>query len=153
VETNPQEQSSGHDIELKVPFGRRCNLDIDPSKQLKLLSPASLAYIGDVVYELFVRTHFLLPPMRNADYHATVVKQVRAEGQILSLEKLRPYLTESEQDILRWGRNGAIGSSRRIPSSLYREASSLETLIGYLYLNDPQRLYEILLKLNPGTLI
>ncbi len=149
MENNSRKPEISHDIELKIPFGQQGDLEGDHSSQLKRLSAASFAYIGDAVYELFVRTHFLLPPMRNCDYHDKVVKQVRAEGQILSLEKLRPYLTQAEEDILRWGRNG----SRRVASSCYREASSLETLVGYLYLNNPQRLYELLLKLNLGNSI
>ena len=49
------------------------------------LSPAFLAYIGDAVYELYVRTAYLLPPRKLADYHNQVVAQVRAETQAAAL--------------------------------------------------------------------
>jgi len=140
-------------IELKIPFRHQGNSESDNSAQIKRLSAASLAYVGDAVYELYVRTYFLLPPKRNSDYHAKVVKQVRAEGQVRCLEKLKPYLTEAEKDILRQGRNAANNGPRRLSLALYQEASSLETLIGYLYLNDTERLHELLLKIDFNTIV
>ena len=115
---------------------------------MERLSPASLAYIGDVVYELYIRSHFLLPPKRIADYHKQVVNQVRAEAQAAHLLSLEPYLTDEEKEILRRGRNGATGKSRRISAAIYQQASSLETLIGYLYLTNLDRLHQLLEKLN-----
>lgn len=112
------------------------------------LSPISLAYIGDAVYELYIRTRFLLPPKKISIYHEQVVSQVRAETQAAYLEQLEPYLTESEQDILRRGRNGVRREPKRLSPKLYQEASSLETLIGYLYLSDPPRLKQLLEKLK-----
>lgn len=120
----------------------------DLSRQIRQLSPASLAYLGDAVYELYVRTHFLWPPKRLGDYHRRVVAQVRAESQAVFLRQLDPYLTDQERDIVRWGRNAASGRPRRLPADLYRQATSLETLIGYLYLQDPQRLNQLLGELD-----
>ncbi len=149
----PNSETSRRYIELRVPLANQGQAQRDYSGQIKRLSAASLAYVGDAVYELYVRTYFLLPPKRNANYHAEVVEQVRAEGQVWWLDKLKPYLTEAEQDIVRWGRNAASGGPRRISLALYQEASSLETLIGYLYLNDSERLLELLLKLDFNTKI
>ncbi len=116
--------------------------------QLQRLSPVALAYIGDAVYELFVRTQLLLPPKRIADYHSQVVAQVRAETQAAHLQNLEPYLTLAEKDILRRGRNAVTNKPRRLSMKIYQQASSFETLIGYLYLEDPQRLQDLLTKLN-----
>ncbi len=113
-------------------------------KLLNQLSPSSLAYLGDAVYELYVRTRFLLPPKRVSDYHHQVVSQVRAESQAVFLRRLEPYLTEGEKDILRRGRNAASGCPRRLSPEIYQQATSLETLLGYLYLNNPTRLQELL---------
>jgi ribonuclease-3 family protein len=119
------------------------------SESLGQLSPASLAYLGDAVYELYIRTYYLLPPQRLGDYHAQVVAKVRAEQQALYLEQLQPYLTDQEKDILRRGRNGAATSKpRRLTAQIYQQASSLETLFGYLYLQDPSRLHQLLEKLE-----
>ncbi len=116
--------------------------------QLQQLSPVALAYIGDAVYELFVRTKLLLPPKRIADYHSQVVAQVRAEAQAAHLEDLEPCLTLAEKDILRRGRNAVTNKPRRLDLKIYQRASSFETLVGYLYLSNPQRLQELLTKLN-----
>jgi ribonuclease-3 family protein len=111
---------------------------------LERLSPASLAYLGDAVYELYARTRCLLPPKRVADYHRQVVARVRAETQASCLRSLEPHLTEAEREIVRRGRNAATGRPRRLSPELYQQATSLETLIGYLYLQDPQRLQQLL---------
>lgn len=122
-----------------------------PSHLLQI-SPASLAYLGDAVYELYIRTCYLLPPKRLKEYHCKVVHQVRAETQAAILRKLEPYITDSELEILRRGRNAATGSPRRLDPKIYQQASSLETLIGYLYLTNPQRLTLLLanLELDPN---
>ncbi|MGF1480559.1 MAG: Mini-ribonuclease 3 [Cyanophyceae cyanobacterium] len=111
------------------------------------MSPASLAYIGDAVYELHVRTYYLFPPKRMAEYHQLVVAQVRAENQAQCLQSLKPYLTEHEQEIVRRGRNAA-GKRRHLSPEVYQQATSFETLLGYLYLQDPQRLNQLLEHLN-----
>lgn len=116
--------------------------------QFKRLSPVALAYIGDAVYELFVRTKLLLPPRRISDYHSQVVAQVRAETQAAHLQDWEPYLTLAEQEILRRGRNAVTNKPRRLSLQIYQQASSFETLIGYLYLKDSQRLQDLLIKLT-----
>ncbi len=75
----------------------------DSLTQIQQLSPASLAYLGDAVYELYVRTCYLLPPKRLKDYHHQVVAQVRAETQAATLRSLTPHLTDNELEILRRG--------------------------------------------------
>ncbi|MBD0266748.1 MAG: ribonuclease III [Cyanobacteria bacterium Co-bin8] len=111
--------------------------------QVQALSPIALAYIGDAVYELFVRGFFLTPPCRIQAYHQKVVSQVRAEQQSHQLSKLTPYLTADEQDILRKGRNASPRGPRRIDPQIYQQATGFEALIGYLYLTDPRRLTEL----------
>jgi ribonuclease-3 family protein len=115
-----------------------------PEPMVRSLSPTLLAHLGDVVFELLVRSHCLLPPRRIQDYHGQVVSLVRAERQSALLRQIQPLLTEDEQDWVRRGRNASSDGPRRIDSNLYRDASALETLLGYLYLRDPQRLRELL---------
>ncbi len=121
--------------------------------KIQQVSPASLAYLGDAVYELYIRSCYLLPPRRISDYHNQVVAQVRAEAQANHLRSLKPHLTASELEILRRGRNAVTGSPRRLDPEIYQQASSLETLMGYLYLTDPQRLLQLLayLELDPHS--
>ncbi|MEM1308804.1 MAG: ribonuclease III domain-containing protein [Cyanobacteria bacterium P01_H01_bin.153] len=112
--------------------------------QLRSLSPLALAYVGDAVYELFVRTQLLMPPRQIRTFHREVVDQVRAERQAYYVDCLKLHLTDAEADILRRARNAA--SRRRVRASLhdYRQATALEALLGYLYLTNPARLMELL---------
>ncbi len=112
--------------------------------QVQQISPAALAYLGDAIYELYVRMLYLLPQQRPKTYHRLVVAQVRAETQALHLRSLTPHLRETELEIVRRGRNAATGRPKRVDPEIYQQATSLETLIGYLYLTDYQRLTELL---------
>jgi len=116
--------------------------------QLQRLSPAALAYIGDAVYELYIRTRYLMPPKRLQTYHQQVVAQVRAERQAEQLALLQPSLSAAEQMVVRRGRNAASGRPKRVAADVYQQATALETLFGYLYLSDPQRLMQLLNQLQ-----
>lgn len=118
-------------------------LTLMPSEVQKI-SPSAWAYLGDAVYELYIRNYYLIPPKRSRYYHQLVVDQVRAESQADQLHNLKPHLTDAELDILRRGRNAASKKPKRLDPEVYQQATSLETLIGYLYLTDPQRLNQLL---------
>ncbi|MGF1589776.1 MAG: Mini-ribonuclease 3 [Pleurocapsa sp.] len=120
--------------------------------QIERLSPIALAYIGDAVFELYVRSKFLMPPKRMANYHRQVVTQVRAESQAVHLSVLLPYLFDAEKEILRRGRNACVAKPRRLSRTTYQQATALEALIGYLHLTNPQRLQELLAKLDFDSL-
>jgi ribonuclease III family protein len=132
------------------------NLESEPSiaeidlVELRRLSPVALAYLGDAVYELYVRAKLLFPPQRNRVYHQRVVGEVRAETQAEYIERLNPYLTEAERDIVRRARNAVQYIPRRLDSDVYRRASSFEALVGYLYLTDRSRLDVLLTQLSIG---
>ena len=113
------------------------------NSKIQQVSPASLAYLGDAVYELYIRTSYLLPPKRLSNYHNEVVAQVRAETQANHLQILKSHLTDSELEILRRGRNAVTSIPKRLSPEIYQQATSLETLIGYLYLTNPQRLLQL----------
>jgi ribonuclease-3 family protein len=113
-------------------------------EQVSSLSPVALAYIGDAVYELFVRGVFLLPPKRIQSFHQQVVNQVRAERQADQVQQLLPKLTDPERDLLRRGRNASSRGPRRVDSQVYQQATGFEALVGYLYLTNPDRLVELL---------
>lgn len=118
-------------------------------QQVSQLSPMALAYLGDAVYELYIRGLYLLPPKRQHSYHQEVVAEVRAERQAEHLQALEPYLTDVEKDLIRRGRNAASGKPKRVSATVYQQATSLETLMGYLYLTDRDRLRQILHYLYP----
>jgi ribonuclease-3 family protein len=119
--------------------------------EIERMSPSAWAYLGDAVYELYIRSWYLMPPRRLQAYHELVVGQVRAETQARHLRSISPYLNSTELAIVKRGRNAAAGRSKRTDPQIYQQASSLETLIGYLYLTDPERLTEILALLEIET--
>jgi ribonuclease-3 family protein len=119
-----------------------------PAIPIQQVAPAALAYLGDAVYELYIRRAYLMPPKRLQAYHNQVVAQVRAERQADHLRSLLPLLTEPELEILKRGRNAATGHPKRVDLNVYQQATSLETLIGYLYLTDLQRLAYLLAQLE-----
>lgn len=100
------------------------------------LSPLVLAYVGDAVYELLVRTHLVRRgPARPEQLHREAVGFVQAAGQARLLPLLEKYLTDTEKDILRRGRNARPGHLPRsaVPEE-YHSSTALESLFGYLYL-------------------
>ncbi|XP_057978438.1 uncharacterized protein LOC131164912 [Malania oleifera] len=122
-------------------------------KPRSVFNAASLAYIGDSVYELYARRHFLFPPLNIEEYNDRVMAIVRCEAQDALLQKLidDDYLSEDERKVLRWGRNISSSikrSKKRAGVAVYNRASSLETLVGYLYLTNAERLEEVMLKLG-----
>lgn len=119
--------------------------------EIERLSPSAWAYLGDAVYELYVRTSYLYPPKRLHAYHELVVGQVRAETQARHLRSLSPYLNSTELAIVKRGRNAAAGRSKRADPEIYQQASSLETLVGYLYITDPERLTQLMALLDLET--
>lgn len=116
--------------------------------EVRSVSPAALAYIGDAVFELFMRRYCLLPPSRLRDYHQNVVSYVRAETQAEIVRDLYPLLSDNEQAILKQGRNAAAGGPKRINLETYQYATGFEALIGYLYLTDTTRLEELLAQIK-----
>lgn len=124
---------------------------LPPNFDILRLSPVNLAYLGDVVYELYMRCHYLFPPQRIHHYHQQVVSQVRAESQAQQLQALEVHLTPDEKDMVRRGRNASSSGPKRIDSKVYQQSTGLETLVGYLYLTNPDRLSQLFsyLKLPP----
>ena len=119
-----------------------------PQSSLGQISPIALAYIGDAVYELHIRNHYLLPCLKIADHHSKVVKQVRAETQAHHLQQIFPLLSTEERNWIRRGRNSVKKSPRRLSLTIYQQATGLETLLGYLYIANPSRLNYLLSQLN-----
>lgn len=100
------------------------------------LAPLSLAYMGDTVYDLFVRTLLLETTTLTAHgLHERAAKLVCAKAQAEAFRRIEPMLTEEELGVFRRGRNSHIGTVPRSASIMdYRIATGLEALIGWLYL-------------------
>ena len=116
---------------------------------MRLVSPVALAYLGDAVYELHVRQALLHPPRKHNDYCLEVRDLACAHGQHSALERLVAgsetfALSEVELDWIRRGRNASGRGPRTASPQVYRAASSLETLLGYLHLADSARCAEVM---------
>ena len=115
--------------------------------EAKLLSPLVWAYVGDSVYELFVRTK--LTNYSNAKphkLHIESIKYVKAKAQADILKRIQDNLTDDEKDIVRRGRNTEnhhVAKNANVAD--YSQSTGFEALIGYLYLTkQDERLEEIL---------
>lgn len=99
-------------------------------------SPLTLAYIGDCVFDLVIRTVVVERGNAPADkLHKKTVAYVKAPAQAAMIEALLPYLTEEEAAVYRRGRNAKPYTHAKNASLTdYRKATGMEALLGYLYL-------------------
>ncbi len=107
-----------------------------PGGDVKMYSPLALAYIGDGVYELIVRSIILGEKELTVNHlHQKTSRLVNAVAQREVYQRLRDELTEEEQSVFRRGRNAKSFSVAKSGSvNDYRIATGLEALCGYLYL-------------------
>ena len=103
---------------------------------IRAYSPLTLAYIGDAVFDLVIRTVVVERANRPAEkLHKQTVKFVKAEAQSAMIVQLQEELTEEELAVYKRGRNAKSGSTAKNASvNDYRRATGMEALIGYLYL-------------------
>lgn len=111
-------------------------------KQLREYSPLALAFIGDAVLELAVRTRLVAGARRRMkDLHLETVGVVKAENQARVVRQIMDELSAEEQEIVRWGRNARSTPPRNADPGDYALSNGFETLLGYLYLRgDEERL-------------
>ena len=114
---------------------------------VNMLSPLTWAYVGDAVYELYIRTNLVNnTQLKPHKLHIESIKYVKAKAQAEILKKLEETLSEEEKDIVRRGRNA---ENHHIPKNAepadYMYSTAFEGLIGFLYLTKKdERLKEIL---------
>lgn len=106
----------------------------------RMLNPLQLAYIGDGVWELLVRTRLIYQGRSARHIHKEAVACVNAGAQAVSLRRIEMLLTQEEADVARRGRNAHAhhASPKNQDAGDYRAATALEALIGYLYLTGQE---------------
>lgn len=115
--------------------------------EVKLMPPLTWAYIGDCVYELYIRTKLVNETkLKPHELHIKAIGYVKAKAQAEILKNIYDKLTEEEKDIVRRGRNA---ENHHLPKNAnvqeYMYSTAFEALIGYLYLTKQnKRLKEIL---------
>lgn len=127
-------------------FNEFKNICKDWRVDIKMMSPLQLAYVGDAVYELFIRTYLIgTNNISVNELHKQAIEYVKAKAQADITHYLEDKLTDEEWAIVKRGRNAKSGSAPKNANLLdYRYATGFETLIGYLYLTERyERILEI----------
>ena len=117
-----------------------------PKKDLKTYSPLTLAYIGDGIYDLVIRSVVVdRGNMGAGRLHQATSQLVKAHAQSEMMHAIEPQLTEEEKDVFRRGRNAKSPTmAKNATMADYRRATGFEALMGYLYLKDEfERLVEL----------
>lgn len=106
-------------------------------KEIRCLNPLSIAYIGDCIYELYIRNYMLKKygVINSYKLHREVIKHVNAKAQKEAYFKIREFLSDEEANYFKKGRNTKV---KTIPKNAllsdYKIATGFETIIGYLYI-------------------
>ena len=100
----------------------------------------NFAYLGDAVWELFIREKTILITDNAKNLHTLTTSYVKTQFQCELLHLIENELTQEELEIERRARNLPIPVGRRNIQNEYRQATAFETLIGWWYKNDKQRL-------------
>ena len=112
-----------------------------------MYSPLALAYIGDSIYDLMVKKHFVMKSnMQPEKYHKVVTSIVSANAQSAFIDAYMDKLTEKEQAVYKRGRNSSPHTKAKNASlENYLKATGFEAVLGYLYLSEQEdRLKEII---------
>lgn len=114
-----------------------------------MLSPSVLAFVGDAVYGLCVRTKLAEVNRPSGELHKLSVEYVNATAQAKAFEVIREELTEKELSVFKRGRNFHTGNTpKNSTGGDYHTATGLETLFGFLYLSkQKERIEELFQKI------
>ncbi len=132
------------DLNLSSLIGKRFGIE---KKDLRTYSPLTLAFVGDNIYELVIRTIIVESGnMSPANLQRKSAGYARATYQAKMADLLLPYLSEEEKDILRRGKNAKVHTRAKNASAKeYHVATGLESLLGYLYLKGrTERILDII---------
>lgn len=121
---------------------------INSDKKPEQYAPLVLAYIGDAIYEAYVRSRVIEenPDMPAHKLHNKTVKYVKANSQANSIHSMMGMLCEEEMAVFKRGRNAKSPTTAKNATLVdYRHATGFEALIGYTYLsNNSDRLRELM---------
>lgn len=119
---------------------------LDENK-IRELSPVALAYVGDTVYDLYVRTHLVSRRAGRIEaMHKRATGVVNARSQAQAARLLESGFSEREAEIYRYGRNAKSTPPKNMSREDYTLATGLEAVLGYLYLTGQQERAEALMQ-------
>lgn len=107
-------------------------------QDIAYMNTTVLAFLGDSVYETYVRNHVIGKGQVNADLlHRAAVRFVRADAQAFALKEMMDELSEEEQSLVKRARNKKISTKpKNADPVIYKWATAFEALIGFLYLSE-----------------
>jgi len=118
------------------------------NNDVRQINPLVLAYIGDAIYEVFIRTYLVRKntEMSVHKLHKECIKFVKAHAQSEFIKKLEDKLTDEEMYFFKRGRNSKSATTpKNADIQEYRFATGFEALIGFLYLTNQTERMEYLL--------
>ena len=123
--------------------------DAFAAADIRGLNPLQMAYVGDTVHDLYVRSMLLSRGMAVGKMHRQAVRMVSAGAQARMLACIESELTQEEADIARRGRNSQAkhAAPRHADPADYAHATALEALWGYLYLSGQTARLDELMRL------
>jgi ribonuclease-3 family protein len=126
-----------------------CAREAFGARDTKELNPLQMAYVGDTVHDLYVRSMLLSRGMTVGKMHKQAVRMVSAGAQAKMLAAIEPELTSEEADAARRGRNSQAkhAAPKHADPADYAHATGLEALWGYLYLSGQAKRLDELIKL------
>ena len=112
------------------------NMQAKSEKDILMINPQSLAFVGDAVYSLFIRTHFcLVSNARSRSLHKFSTDFVKASAQSKALDDIYDSLSEDEMAVAKRARNTKVNTmSKNAKMIEYKKSTAFEALLGYLYL-------------------
>lgn len=116
-------------------------------KDPRELNPLQMAYLGDTVHDLFVRSRLMVHPASVGKMHKQAVRMVSAAAQARMLEAIEGELSQDEADVARRGRNAQAkhAAPKNADPADYAHATGLEALWGYLLIKgETQRLAQLM---------
>ena len=115
---------------------------------LQTVPMQTLAFIGDAVYNVYIRTYLAsLNNRKTGLLHKDSIKYVSATGQALTIDSIMEFLTEDEIELYKRGRNTNIHSiSKKVDIVEYKKSTGFEALIGYLYVKKDKERLEFLIQ-------
>lgn len=109
-----------------------------PEEAPERLSPLSLAYVGDAVFELYIRTGLVRQGGKINALHRQAVRFVKSSAMAEYYQRLEPHLQPDELEIMRRGRNAKSRHPRSANVQEYHMSTGFEALIGYLFLKKQE---------------
>ncbi|MEE1032641.1 MAG: ribonuclease III domain-containing protein [Ruminococcus sp.] len=124
------------------------------SQDIRSYSPLTLAYIGDAIYDLYIRTILVSRGNKQANkLHKEASSLVKAPTQSKMIETLQPLFTEEEEAVYKRGRNAkSYTTAKNATTGEYRRATGFEAVMGYLYLTDQNHRIIDLIKIGLESL-